>query len=76
MPPDLPSLFTLTRMQCLYQYKIVDAGAVFSDRDSTVKPVEFLWRMVVHVLTTTESVEGSLMFSEYIFTIAKPFVGL
>ena len=49
---------------------------LFSDHDSTVKPVEFLWRMVVHVLTTTESVEGSLMFSKYILTIAKPFVAL
>ena len=41
-----------------------------------MKPVEFLWRMVVHALTTTESVEGLLMFSKYILTIAKPFVGL
>ena len=27
MPPDPPSLFTLKRMQCPYQYKIVGAGA-------------------------------------------------
>ena len=39
---------------------------------TTVRTVEFLWRIVIHVLTTTKSVEGLYKFDKNVLPIANP----